>query len=86
MRWTPQLPCSPGSKPALVPVAVLDGEITAGVHDGFVPVVKADKVGRRSTLAADLKNHAMPVSGPDVPAMHDDPVALCCLHGNHLQP
>jgi hypothetical protein len=71
---------------ALVHVAVLDGEITAGIHDGFVPVVKADQIGRRSTLAADFEYYPVPICGPHVPAVNNDPVALCCLHGNHLQP
>jgi putative phosphoesterase len=69
-----------------MPVAALDGEISAGIHDGFMAVIKADQVGRRSALAADLKDHTVPVRGTNRPAVHNDPVTLSCLHGNHLQP
>jgi putative phosphoesterase len=69
-----------------VTVAAFDGEITTGIHDRFVSVIKADQVGRRSALASDFDDHAVPVGGSNRPAVHNDPVALGCLHGNHLQP
>ena len=76
--------CRAGRQSGLVRVAAFDGEITAGVHDGFVSVIKADEVGRRPALAPHLQDHPVPVCGPNGPSMDDDAVALRCLHGNHL--
>jgi hypothetical protein len=38
-----------------------DGEITAGVHDSFVSVVKADQVRRVAFVAPHFDDHPMPV-------------------------
>lgn len=65
-------------------MSAFDGEIAAGIHDGFVSVVKADQVGRGSVLATYLQDHPVTVRGSDIPAVDDDAVALRCLHGNHL--
>ena len=62
----------------------LDGEITAGVQDGFVAVVKPDVVRRGSVRAADFQDFAVPVRGLYGTAPDNDAVSLGCLHGNHL--
>jgi putative phosphoesterase len=66
-------------------VPAFDGEITAGIHDRFVSVVEADKVGRVPFLTPHFHDHPVPVGRTDSPAPDDDPVALGCLHVNHLQ-
>lgn len=67
-------------------MTALDGEITAGVHDSFVSVIEADNVRRMSFLTTNFNDHPVPVRGAYCPPTDDNPVALRCLHGNHLQP
>jgi hypothetical protein len=66
-------------------VTAFDGEITAGVHNGFVSVVEPDQVRRMAFLTADFNDYPVPVRRSDGPPPDDDPVTLRCLHGNHLQ-
>src|SRR5512144_765802 len=62
----------------------LDDGIGAGKGQGLLTVGPPHKVGRRAVLTVHLNDLAMPFSGTDPPAGHEDLVSDRCLHG-HLR-